>query len=200
MAGLRAPSRKWRKEEVEERMKANLALFKANYLLLLAGCMSMSIISNPFTMGVVLVCLATFAVLLGWKGPLEVLGRQLTPRDRMAVAGALSLFFLVVSGALAKLLLSFSFGLTGREAGFSRRLLVGVMPCLSVCLSVLSVCFFVVLQSHFAQMHAQPPVNVAHMALRRRMGLAPGKTRNEEISMSQSNRGKDVSMRMRFFF
>lgn len=112
LGGLRVPSRKWRKEEVEEKMKANLVGFKANYLILLAGVMSFSIISNPFTMGVVLVCLALSAVILGWKGPLEVLGRPLTPRDRLAVAGALSLFFLVLSGALAKLLLTFTFGLT----------------------------------------------------------------------------------------
>lgn len=148
-AGLRAPSRKWRKEEVEERMKANLMVFKANYLILLAGVMSFSVISNPFTMGVVLVCLTLSAAILGWKGPLEVLGRPLTPRDRLAVAGALSLFFLVMTGALAKLLLSFTFGLT---------------------------------------------LSVAHMALRRRHHGIGGKAKNEEIGVSQSNRGKDVSM------
>jgi hypothetical protein len=112
LAGL-TPSRKWRREEVEERMKANAALFKTNYILLLAFFCCFAIISNPFLMGVALVCLATFAVLLGWKGPLEVLGRQLSPRDRCWAAGAFSLFFLVVSGALAKLFLSFTFGLTG---------------------------------------------------------------------------------------
>ncbi len=111
-AGLLAPSRKWRKEEVEERIRSNFATFKANYLLLLAGVMSFAVISNPFTLGVVLACLAVFAALLGWKGPLEVLGRPLTPRDRLAVAGAISLFVLVMTGALAKLFLSFTFGLT----------------------------------------------------------------------------------------
>lgn len=41
--------------------------------------------------------------------------------------------------------------------------------------------------------HTNTIVNVVHMALRRRSGPAKGKTRNDEISMSQSNRGKDVS-------
>lgn len=97
---------------MEERIKSNFALFKANYIMLLAALMSMSIISNPFTFGVVLLCLATFVVLLGWRGPMQVLGHQLSPRDRMGAAGAFSLFFLVVSGALAKLFLSFTLGLT----------------------------------------------------------------------------------------
>lgn len=111
-SGIKAPSRKLGKEEVEERIKSNFAVFKANYIVLLAAFMSMSIVSSPFTFGIVLLCLATFALLLGWRGPVQVLGHQLTPRDRMAAAGAVSLFFLVMSGALAKLFLSFTVGLT----------------------------------------------------------------------------------------
>lgn len=95
--GLKSP-RPWRefasafkkpknKQEIEERLQSNFMLYRANYILVLAGIMSWSIIISPFTMGVLLICAGVFALLLGRSGPLEVLGRVLTSRDKMLVAG-----------------------------------------------------------------------------------------------------------------
>ncbi len=48
---------------------------------------------------------------------------------------------------------------------------------------------------HLNEYINNPTVNVTHMALRRRSGPAGGKARNEDIGVSQSTRGKDVSRR-----
>lgn len=71
---------------MEERIQSNLVLYRANYLLVLAGIMSWSVIISPFTMGILLLCAGAFAFLLGWRGQLEVMGHVLTSRDKMMAA------------------------------------------------------------------------------------------------------------------
>lgn len=98
------------KKDVEERIQSNLVLYRANYLLVLAGIMSWSVIISPFTMGILLLCAGAFAFLLGWRGQLEVLGHVLTSRDKMWAASGFSVFLLLISGAMIKLIWSFLFG------------------------------------------------------------------------------------------
>jgi len=83
-SGFKTPKSK---QEFEERLQTNFMLYRANYIVLLAGMMSWSVIISPFNMAVLLVCGGVFALLLGWPRPLEVVGRVLTPRDKMMIAG-----------------------------------------------------------------------------------------------------------------
>lgn len=82
-SGFKTPKNK---QEFEERVQTNFMLYRANYIVLLAAVMSWSVIISPFNMAVLLVCAGAFALLLGWPRPLEVVGRVLTPRDKMMIA------------------------------------------------------------------------------------------------------------------
>lgn len=79
------------KQELEERLQTNFMLYKANYILLLAGIMSWSVIISPFTMGILFVCAGVFALLLGWPQPLEIFGRLLTPKEKTMIAASCKL-------------------------------------------------------------------------------------------------------------
>jgi hypothetical protein len=83
-SGFKTPKNK---QDFEERVQTNFMLYRANYIVLLAGVMSWSVIISPLNMAVLLVCAGVFAMLLGWPRPLEVVGRVLTPRDKMIIAG-----------------------------------------------------------------------------------------------------------------
>ncbi|EKU21383.1 rab acceptor 1 [Nannochloropsis gaditana CCMP526] len=100
------------KQELEERLQTNFMLYKANYILLLAGIMSWSVIISPFTMGVLFVCAGVFALLLGWPQPLEIFGRLLTPKEKTMIAASFTFFLLLITGAMVKLIWSFSLGVS----------------------------------------------------------------------------------------
>lgn len=107
-SGFRPPKNK---QEIEERLQTNFMLYRANYIVLLGAIMIWSVIMSPFSMAVLLVCAGAFALLLGWPRPLEVLGRVLTPRDKMMVASGFSFLFLLATGAMTLLIWSFLFGI-----------------------------------------------------------------------------------------
>lgn len=72
---------------MEERIQGNLLVWRANYLIVLSVIMSLSIITSPFTLAMLLLCAGAFVLLLAWRGPLVVMGRTLSNQDKMVVAG-----------------------------------------------------------------------------------------------------------------
>jgi hypothetical protein len=69
-----------------QRLSTNFLNFRSNYLMILTGCLAFTIFTSPLTIFILVLCVSAFLVLLAWKKPIEVFGRQLDGTDKLYIA------------------------------------------------------------------------------------------------------------------
>lgn len=122
--GLRPP-KEWTRGNVEKRIEENAATYKTNYLIVLVVVFLLGLLTSPFLLFVVLLCVALWVyVLVVHEGPIIVSATVQVDSSQKAMAcAAATLLLLVFSGQFVKLLgtATLSLLLVGAHLAFKPR-------------------------------------------------------------------------------
>jgi hypothetical protein len=71
-----------------QRLTTNLLHFRTNYAIVTFVVLVVCVLTSPLTIAVLGLCAGLFVAALGWRRPVQVLGRTLSNKDRMLAVGA----------------------------------------------------------------------------------------------------------------